>query len=229
MASYPGAVKNFTSKNAGDTIQPAHINDLQDEVTALEAGLLNGTANLNSSNSTLANLSVVGGSTLTGNVHIVGNLQLDGTSTGIVATQPRVQVFHSTLQSIPDNTWTALTFDSEDTNPNGMHSTSSNPTRLTFAASSGWYLVWGGVVFSANSSGYRGLRVLMNGNQTVGTAAFVGSDTGTGLVVTQLFNATSTATYIELQAFQNTGASLNAGGASTNRHLQHQFGAHKVI
>lgn len=38
-ASFPSSVKSFTSRVSGDTIQPAHINDLQDEVTALETGL----------------------------------------------------------------------------------------------------------------------------------------------------------------------------------------------
>jgi hypothetical protein len=39
-ASYPGAVKSFTNKSAGDTVQPAHVDDLQDEVTAIETDLL---------------------------------------------------------------------------------------------------------------------------------------------------------------------------------------------
>jgi hypothetical protein len=65
MASYPGSVKTFTTRNTGDVIQPGHVNDLQDEVNAIEAGLLNGTARLNSSNSTLVTLSVTGGSTIT--------------------------------------------------------------------------------------------------------------------------------------------------------------------
>lgn len=70
MASYPTAVKSFTTKNAGDTIQPADVNDLQDEVNAIEAGLLNGTAPLHSSNSTLINLSVPGNSTLASTITI---------------------------------------------------------------------------------------------------------------------------------------------------------------
>lgn len=74
MASYPGAVKSFTTKNAGDTIQPADVNDVQDEIAAMEAGLLNGTAPLNSSHSTLASLSVTGGSSL-------ASLQVSGNST----------------------------------------------------------------------------------------------------------------------------------------------------
>lgn len=39
-ASYPTAVKSFTTKASGETVQAAHINDLQDEVTAIETGLL---------------------------------------------------------------------------------------------------------------------------------------------------------------------------------------------
>lgn len=39
-ASYPGAVKAFTTKNLGDVVQAAHINDVQDEITAIEQALL---------------------------------------------------------------------------------------------------------------------------------------------------------------------------------------------
>lgn len=39
-ATYPSSVKSFTTRVAGDTIQPAHINDLQDEVTAIETDAL---------------------------------------------------------------------------------------------------------------------------------------------------------------------------------------------
>jgi hypothetical protein len=102
MASYPGAVKTFTSKSNGDTIQATHITDLQDEVTALEDGLLNGTAPINSSrltapaaqitNCTLASLTVTGGSTFASlnvpgastfgsHLSVGGNLLVSGGST----------------------------------------------------------------------------------------------------------------------------------------------------
>ena len=85
-ASYPTAVKTFTTKNAGDTIQPAHINDLQDEVVAIEQGLLGGVSPFQSSNSTLANLSVPGASTFTGNVKMDGTLTVNKiVSTSIAA------------------------------------------------------------------------------------------------------------------------------------------------
>lgn len=42
MASYPSAAKSFTTKNAGDTIQPADVNDCQTEITAIESDLIAG-------------------------------------------------------------------------------------------------------------------------------------------------------------------------------------------
>lgn len=63
MPSFPGSVKTFTNKNTGDVVQASHVNDLQDEVNAIEDGYINGTARLNSSRSTLAALSVTGAST----------------------------------------------------------------------------------------------------------------------------------------------------------------------
>lgn len=45
MASFPTSVKSFTTKNAGQVIDPAHINDPQDEVTAIETNLLSAAGN----------------------------------------------------------------------------------------------------------------------------------------------------------------------------------------
>jgi hypothetical protein len=39
-ASYPTSIKSFTTRVAGDLIQPGHVNDLEDEVTAIETDLL---------------------------------------------------------------------------------------------------------------------------------------------------------------------------------------------
>lgn len=39
-ASFPASAKSFTTRVAGDTIQPAHVNDIQDEVAAVETKLL---------------------------------------------------------------------------------------------------------------------------------------------------------------------------------------------
>lgn len=52
-ASFPTAIKSFTTKNSGDKVQAAHVNDLQDEVTALEQDLINGMSRVRLSSSTL--------------------------------------------------------------------------------------------------------------------------------------------------------------------------------
>lgn len=39
-ASYPTSIKSFTTKSANDVIQPGHVNDVQDEIVALETQLL---------------------------------------------------------------------------------------------------------------------------------------------------------------------------------------------
>jgi hypothetical protein len=97
-ASYPTAVKTFTTKNAGDTIQPAHINDLQDEVVAIEQGLLGGASPLQSSNSTLANLSVPGLSTFAGDVTMSGTLTVNKIVSTSIASVGAV----SYVQAYPD-------------------------------------------------------------------------------------------------------------------------------
>src|SRR3990167_156931 len=45
MASFPASVKSFTTKATGNTIQAAHVNDLQDEVNAIETDLSGGSTN----------------------------------------------------------------------------------------------------------------------------------------------------------------------------------------
>lgn len=183
MASFPGAVKTFVTRNAGDTIQPSHVNDLQDEVNAIEAGYLNGTANLNSSASTVASLSVTGGATFAGVATFLAGLTSTSVSstrwnsTGAYSaamnstvwltvtaqqiaswpTQPSAGAFNSATQSISSNTQTNVTFLSDDdqmTNIGGMHSTSVNPTRFTVpTGGNGCYALTALITFAATPSG----------------------------------------------------------------------------
>src|SRR5574343_949995 len=41
-ASYPSSIKIFSSKTSGSTIRASHVNELQDEVAAIETGLKTG-------------------------------------------------------------------------------------------------------------------------------------------------------------------------------------------
>src|SRR5690349_2185942 len=70
-ASYPGSVKVFQTRSNGQTVDASHVNDLQDEVNAIESGILNGTAPVVSSNLTIGG-TIVGGFTERGRSVKVG-------------------------------------------------------------------------------------------------------------------------------------------------------------
>ena len=80
MASYPTSVKTFASRSNGQTIDAAHVGDLQDEVNAIESGILNGTAPVTCSRVTAASLSVAGNSTVSG-LTVSSNLTVSGGAT----------------------------------------------------------------------------------------------------------------------------------------------------
>lgn len=161
-ASYPGAPKVFTSRSAGQTIASAHINDLQDEVNAIESGLLGGSAPVSASNASFANLTVSGGSTLAGAV-VVGSLTstrvnstgacsfamnstvyLSVTAQQFVnsATQPRCVAYHNAAQTVNAAATTILTLNSEDVDTASMHDPVTNNDRVTIpTGGDGYYVV----------------------------------------------------------------------------------------
>lgn len=77
---YPTSVQTFATHNKDDTIEGEHVNTLQTEVNAIEDGLLNATARLNSSNSTVAALSVTGGSTFAGALTCSSGVRASGST-----------------------------------------------------------------------------------------------------------------------------------------------------
>ena len=78
--------------------------------------------------------------------------------TGLV---PSVHVYNSGNLSINDSTLTALTFDTERYDTDTLHSTSSNTSRLT-ATVGGKYLIFAGLGFASNATGYREFTVKLN-------------------------------------------------------------------
>jgi hypothetical protein len=166
-ASYPSAVKSFTSKSAGDTIQPAHVNDLQDEVSAIESGLLSGTAPLNSSRSTLASLSVTGNSTvaaLNAGASTLASLSVTGAST-----LASLQVANSTVGnlvvsgglSVGASTFTSL---------QAGNSTASNVSVSSNCTVAGGLTVTGGSTLGTVQAGDSTIA-----NLTVSSAATLGT------------------------------------------------------
>lgn len=224
---YPTSVPSFTNKNAGDVIQPAHVNDLQTEVSAVETGLLNGlshpliaSAGFTSSNSTVANLNVTGQST-------IANLTV---TSSFVAPIPTALVTSSqTTQIAADGNWVGLNWETEASDPDGMHSTSASSSRVTCAASSGVYAVgvhldWGG------STGYRAVRILQNDVIASPIASLVtyGPTDGVTTInhaISGLFIASDTTAYATVQVRIPSGSTgrIALGSAS-----EHRFWMHRV-
>ena len=126
MPSYPTSVFAPSAKSAGQTIQHTHVNDLQDEVVAIESGLRTGTAPLNSSGSTVATLSVTGGSTFA--------------SRPVMPPPDSARAQLDAIQEIASGSsvgvsWTNTLFETNSS----LHSTGTNPDRLT-PQSTGVYL-----------------------------------------------------------------------------------------
>lgn len=120
MANFPTSVFSPATKSNGQVVDASHINDLQAEVTAIEDGYLNGTARLNSSNSTLASLTVTGSVTL--------------------PPPDAIRVGLDIAQDITAGSTTSVNWTRHDFAINSsMHSTAVNPERL-IPQSTGVYL-----------------------------------------------------------------------------------------
>lgn len=186
MPSFPDSVKSFTAKSAGQNIDPAHVNDIQDEVNAIEAGYRNGTAPLNSSGSTLTRLHVTGASTFASGLQSSNStltaLQVSSNSTfAIRPTMPppdMVRATSTSLNGFANATTLALTFNADDvilTN-SSMHSTATNSERV-IPQSTGVYEVAVQVeVFSAFSA-------------STGSFSAIVEDSSAGVIALGLTNA----------------------------------------
>ena len=126
-------------------------------------------------------------------------------------------------QSIPNNAFTGVDLELEDYDYGGLHVLTPSPTnrRLT-AVVDGVYSITGSLNFAASTSGDRGVRILLNG-ATVIARSFGVTDSTSGeqpsISCTTHYYLTA-GNYVELNAFQNSGASLNLDLTATAPSLQ---------
>lgn len=251
---YPSGIQTFTNKNPGDPILDTHIDDLQAEVTAIETDLINGMTGpfianngLTAGNSTVAALQLTGNLGWSTQTYVppssratVGDILTVASTSGSTATlqwqpgtvRPVCLLRHSAVTQIPQSAFTGLNWDTEDANDSGMHSTSANSSRITFAASTGTYQVGLSVFFGGGAGTTGGEVASIRLNDTIGIAGgmtFHGQASASKpLTVTALLQVTSTADYVT--------AVVNPGSISTGRVLDStastisgpRFWAHKV-
>ena len=125
-----------------------------------------------------------------------------------------MKAYHSTTQSVSDNSTTALSMDSEDFDTDGFHSTSSNTSRLTIPAGMGGkYLVVGHTTIPpVNTTGRRVAVIQKNGAEVTGGAQEgVPNATTYNIFSVSMVLILVAGDYIEFCAYQTSGGSLNVG------------------
>lgn len=210
MAQYPTANPSFTTKNTGDTIQPSHINGIQDEVVAIGTDLRGGLQHALTVNGAVT-VSTGGLTVSTGTTSLGQNLTVAGSATlsSLVTApaQPRCLVFSTVAQQLAAGSFTTITFDSEQFDVGGLHSTGTNPSRITVpAGSSGLYLVGASMLLSTGGAGDQAfLRVVKNSTTEVcnGMSVARGSSAGTSLRLTSPL-VLDGGDYIEAEIFATT-------------------------
>lgn len=136
---------------------------------------------------------------------------------GVPVLNVGARVYRTTTQSIPNSTYTAISFDGELFDTHGFHD-GTNPTRLTIPTGlAGYYLIEALCVFNGGGGGSARIStVALNG-----TDFFLQAGSGT-TSSTHVPQATvyylDEGDYIELWAFQDSGGSfnVNVGGHSGN-------------
>lgn len=133
---------------------------------------------------------------------------------------PVVELQQTVAQSIPNSAFTAITWNSEQVNNDGMHSTSTNPSRIT-AVTTGRYLIASTVAYSSNTTGRRLTGYFINGSQLaggqyeIGTLIGGGNDTPITARTRQIFLNVND--YVEVQTLQTSGGALNTGVDANNQ------------
>lgn len=184
-ASFPTSVKSFPTRSDGQTISASIVNDLQDEVVAVETALTTSIA---------ANASLV----------------TDGSSTIQWKATPRAVVTNTAAQTIPTATSTVVTFDTESVDVGGLHSTSSNTGRLTCpAAGDGLYAVKGFVSWVGNATGGRQIAIKKNGSTQYANVIVPGNVTYGPSGGTSIDLPLVAGDYVELVVYQDSGGNLN--------------------
>lgn len=130
---------------------------------------------------------------------------------------PRCMVENNGTQSIAAGAFAVVTFDTEDYDGFGMHSTGSNTGRITIpSGKDGFYQMTGSATFPANATGVRAGMFRKNGVTNIGPQINVqngGAAEGV-MVIVHAYANLAAADYVEFMVFQNSSSSLSIGSGT---------------
>ena len=122
-------------------------------------------------------------------------------------------VYNNANISIPNNTATALTFNSEVWDTDNCHSTVSNTSRLT-CNTAGVYMVVGHAWFAANGTGTRSLQIYKNGVAVANVRIENPTAGGSTLMMISKIIDLAVNDYVEFYVLQSSGGNLNVSYSS---------------
>jgi hypothetical protein len=116
---------------------------------------------------------------------------------------------NSANQSIPDNSQTPITFDTEVYDTDTIHDLVTNPSRFT-CHTKGIYVCIGGVTFAANATAARTASIAKNGSLiAVSQLISAGASPNTSPNVSGIIDL-DIGDYVELWAYQHSTVALNS-------------------
>lgn len=130
-----------------------------------------------------------------------------------LANPPACRVYHNTTQSIPDNTETVVSFNSERYDTNSMHSTSVNTSRITINTAGLYLVTFGGAVVDGSDYIQSYANIRLNGATFIAYHNHTGNGANTWfpLITLSTVYKFAVSDYIEVLMYQD-----NSAGAARN-------------
>lgn len=124
------------------------------------------------------------------------------------------RVYNSAAITINNGVVTTVSFNSERYDTDNLHSTTTNPERLTITRP-GIYLVWANIRFSDNAAGFRQMVLVLNGTTVIASDIRAPVATGFGYDMTlATIYQFAVNDYVTVRAYQNSGANLTLPSVS---------------
>lgn len=140
-------------------------------------------------------------------------------ASGGAAEEVSVLLTHSVAQSAATGTQTALAFDTEEHDPDGLHDPATNNTRITFTAP-GRYVLTAAAMFATSGTGIRQLSFRKNGTTYYASNRVGAPSSDVAPLITTVVVEVIAGDYFEVMAMQGSGGALDVTGQ--------RFTAHKI-
>lgn len=146
-----------------------------------------------------------------GEVATADNINTYYSAISFLENPPIATLYQGTLQSIPNNSDTAIQFDNTVVDSYNGHSNSTNNTRYVCQVA-GYYSVMGTISYQQNSAGGRLVRIRKNGSTEIVSSASEqppSNDFNCVMSTPQIQVFLAVNDYIEVVGLQDSGGSLN--------------------